>query len=386
MRAKDNAGNLGDYGSHTFQTDTSPSTGSMVINGGAIYSTSMSVNLTLMYDSDVIQVRYSNDGVWDTEQWETPLANKTWNLTQGDAAKTVYVQFKNKSGLESGTLADAIILDTTPPTGSIKINNDSHETASASVILNLTANEINGVLQMRFSNDGSSWSSWEDFSGTKSWTIASGNGTRTVYAQFRDAAGLDSSVYSDIINLVTYQPSSGSSSPSSSSSSASPKPAVLLTNFGNLVICVKDSRNKPVSGAKVIIVTQPQKQSSLSGVTNSTGYVTFSNVTVGAYSIQVSKGDVESDIVETTVTDEDTTSLTATLEMDYTIPSTVSVETQSSNSMVNGASRPIMPWQIILATAIAAMGIAVTVLGLKTGSEEQSRYKPPPAQTFESDD
>jgi len=92
--------------------------------------------------------------------------------------------------------------DTTPPTGSIIIDGDTATTDSVDIILTLSATDPeSGVDQMRFSNDGSSWSSWEGYSTSKSWTLTSGDGTKTVYVQFKNGDGLDSFSYSDTITL-----------------------------------------------------------------------------------------------------------------------------------------------------------------------------------------
>src|SRR3990172_6291210 len=63
-------------------------TGSISIDGGAAYTASTSVTLALTY-SDVSLVRYSNDGVWDSELWESPSASRSWILLVGDGEKTV---------------------------------------------------------------------------------------------------------------------------------------------------------------------------------------------------------------------------------------------------------------------------------------------------------
>jgi hypothetical protein len=42
---------------------------------------------------------------------------------------------------------------------------------------------------MTLSNDGQAWSPLEPFTSSKLWTLESGEGIKTVYAQFRDAAG-----------------------------------------------------------------------------------------------------------------------------------------------------------------------------------------------------
>ena len=96
-----------------------------------------------------------------------------------------------------------IKLDKTGPAGTITINSDDTYTTSTSVTLTLTATDLSsGVYQARCSNDGV-WDTkpWEDFSTTKAWTLTSGNGTKTVYYQIKDNAGLVSGTYSDTIIL-----------------------------------------------------------------------------------------------------------------------------------------------------------------------------------------
>jgi hypothetical protein len=95
------------------------------------------------------------------------------------------------------------VLDTSAPTGSIVIDGNAANTTSMSVSLTVSASDgESGVVEVRFSNDEVSWSSWEPYSTSKIWTLSSGVGTKTVYAQFRNGAGLDSGSYSDSIELV----------------------------------------------------------------------------------------------------------------------------------------------------------------------------------------
>ena len=69
--------------------------------------------------SGVYQVRYSNDGVWDTEPWETPSATKAWTLTSGAGLKTVYYQIKDNAGLTT-IYSDDITLTATFGTKGLK--------------------------------------------------------------------------------------------------------------------------------------------------------------------------------------------------------------------------------------------------------------------------
>jgi hypothetical protein len=211
VRAKDNAGNenVNAWSSvRYFRLDTVPPTGSVVINGDNTYATSIHVTLTLSASdaNGVSQMCFSNDGSnWTA--WEAYSTSKSWTLTSGDGTKTVYVKFKDSAGNPSPAYSDSIILDTTPPTGSIVINNGSTYTTSTSVTLALSASDAtSGVSQMCFSNDGSTWTDWEAYATSKSWTLSPGDGTKTVYVKFKDAAGNPSSVYSDNIILDTTPP------------------------------------------------------------------------------------------------------------------------------------------------------------------------------------
>jgi parallel beta-helix repeat protein len=100
-----------------------------------------------------------------------------------------------------------IKLDKTAPTGSIIVSNGDAYTTSTSVTLTLTASDAtSGVYQMRFSNDGTTWTDWEAYTTSKSWTLPSEDGTKTVHYQIKDNAGLISETYTDTIVLDTTIP------------------------------------------------------------------------------------------------------------------------------------------------------------------------------------
>ena len=84
------------------------------------------------------------------------------------------------------TSSKSFAADKTPPSGSIKINNNSSYTSSSSVTLNLSATDKGSGMKkgkMRFSNDNSSWTSPENYKTTKSWSLASSDGTKTAYVK-----------------------------------------------------------------------------------------------------------------------------------------------------------------------------------------------------------
>ena len=101
--------------------------------------------------------------------------------------------------------------DTTPPTGTVTINNGAANTNTPNATLTLSATDGSGtVSQMQFSNDGSAYSTPEPYVTTKTWTLSSGDGTKTVHAKFKDAAGNWSTAVTDTIVLDATAPTGAS--------------------------------------------------------------------------------------------------------------------------------------------------------------------------------
>ncbi|MBW7957020.1 MAG: SBBP repeat-containing protein [Deltaproteobacteria bacterium] len=110
--------------------------------------------------------------------------------------------------------------DTTPPTGSVSINGGAASTNSTVATLALSCVDTgSGCSQMRFSNDGSSWSAWESFATVRSWTLDPGDGVKTVYAEYMDGAG-NSAQGSDTIILDATAPAVSASPTGGSYASA----------------------------------------------------------------------------------------------------------------------------------------------------------------------
>ncbi len=97
--------------------------------------------------------------------------------------------------------------DKTPPVGAVSIDGGATHTNDTSVTLDLTASDNeSGLDAMRFSDDGTTWSAWQDFAPTAPWTLPSGDGEKTVWAVFRDRAGNESEPVFDTIVLDTMPP------------------------------------------------------------------------------------------------------------------------------------------------------------------------------------
>ena len=129
VRAKNAAGNEAVSGDSMFKTAAanSPPTGSIIINGGAMATKSLSVTLTLSATDDsgaVAQMKFSNDNLTYSNP-EAYATSKTWTLASGEGEKKVWVKFSDAAGLWTSTETfDTIILDMTAPTVTITSPSD----------------------------------------------------------------------------------------------------------------------------------------------------------------------------------------------------------------------------------------------------------------------
>jgi hypothetical protein len=107
-----------DFGSQTtystiyLQPNNPPSDMGILIDGGASYTTTPSVSLSLgAYNADTCRLM-ATGGSWSG--WEPYTTAKSFSLLGSDGQKTVYYQCRNSAG--SASAQSQIILDTQPPT------------------------------------------------------------------------------------------------------------------------------------------------------------------------------------------------------------------------------------------------------------------------------
>lgn len=115
VRALDRAGNAeSPIPTHSWMVDTTPPLDTAVsIQSGAVYTTSLSVTLTLSA-TGASEMQIALDGTADTEPFETYAGSKFVTLPAGDGSRTVTVVFRDEAGNTSNA-QDDIVVDTTPP-------------------------------------------------------------------------------------------------------------------------------------------------------------------------------------------------------------------------------------------------------------------------------
>ncbi|MBK7919768.1 MAG: Ig-like domain repeat protein [Chloroflexi bacterium] len=169
-----------------------PTTFSVSIGNGVQFTNNANVTVRLTAPN-VNQVRLSNDGGYADDNWQPYQTSLNWTIdTYGSYAlpRFVYAWFKDADGFVYGTYFDDILYDPIAPEGSIRAVYTGYGIAA----LILQASDDNsGVAGMRVSSDATfSDTNWVAYEEMISWSQPES----AVYAQFRDAAGNVSSVYS----------------------------------------------------------------------------------------------------------------------------------------------------------------------------------------------
>lgn len=121
---------------------------------------------------------------------------------------TITMTVTNPNGTHS--TARTVRVERSAPTGTIAINDGAEFTAVRTVALNLSAGDTqSGMGYMRFSNDGATWGNWLQYSENANYELPAGDGSKTVYVQFKDLAGNISETCSNTIILDQTPPSDG---------------------------------------------------------------------------------------------------------------------------------------------------------------------------------
>ncbi len=119
-------------------------------------------------------------------------ASTSWSYNQalapGDGVKNFSVLAKDAAGNASSAVNVSTTLDQTLPAGSVSLQAGAAYTSSTAVTAALTASDaLSGIDQVRFQVNGV-WGAWENFSASKSLTLPSGDGSKTVLYEVRDKA------------------------------------------------------------------------------------------------------------------------------------------------------------------------------------------------------
>ncbi|MFH1240262.1 MAG: Ig-like domain-containing protein [Candidatus Diapherotrites archaeon] len=169
---------------------------------------------TLDYAGDCHDILLScNNNELNTSEWKSigcvtsysdfDITTAAYACSTSNGTKTIYSVVKDDEDNYSDIKNDSTNYDTTEPTGSITNDYTSNYTNDETPEFELSADGTgSSVIEMRFSCNESSWTSWVNYSSTytnfdidsSSYGCSTGNGTKNVYVQFKDAAENTSTV------------------------------------------------------------------------------------------------------------------------------------------------------------------------------------------------
>jgi uncharacterized protein YkwD len=86
----------------------------------------------------------------------------------------------------------------------VVIDREAYEATTTAVDLYVYG--VGWADDMRFSNDGVSWTDWESYNPNESWTLSSGNGVKTVYAEIRSGSTVKAASDTIVLNATCPHP------------------------------------------------------------------------------------------------------------------------------------------------------------------------------------
>lgn len=177
-------------GSEATQVDVDTATITVIVPAGSNFVFKSSDSYLLNNDQSISTVCSSSDNTitvpGPVTVIITPDATSTCSYSSG--------------GGGGGGGGGSTPVDTTPPTStSVVVNSGAAATTTASVTLTLGA--VGASTMIVGNTSDFVGSSYVTYTTSLAWTLTSGNGVKTVYAKFKDAAGNISGVVSDTITL-----------------------------------------------------------------------------------------------------------------------------------------------------------------------------------------
>jgi probable HAF family extracellular repeat protein len=210
--------------------DRTPPTGNITINDGAGYSNSRTVFLYFPSSDPEVAPGIPGSGGWDVRfsdhqeegadkwtDWTTIVGGRRYWIFNSDGPHNVKAQFRDDAGNLSKIVQDNIIVDTIPPTATLRLNNGETYTNNPNATLYLNPQDASGVTQVHFTQNVKfspafnqwiyTWGFYEPYNpaeSTRSQPLE--EGLNYIYAQFKDASGLESNVARAEIILDTAPP------------------------------------------------------------------------------------------------------------------------------------------------------------------------------------
>lgn len=203
----DAAGNISPLYFWNFSLNTTIPSGNLMINSGAAYTMEQEVDILITPDAsanEIVAMQFSTDNNnWSSAEGYNP--SKRYALPPGDGDKTVYVRLVDRFG-NIGILEESILLDMTPPTASVLINNGNSSTNNTNVAVHITPDAgVNDIAFIKYTINGLTPTT---IAYTNSFNINVGNTNeeKVIAVTLIDRAEHISPEYSATVTLDTLPP------------------------------------------------------------------------------------------------------------------------------------------------------------------------------------
>ena len=210
LEVTDVAGNTGVSTAQTIVLDKTAPTGSVTADS---YYNSQSISVTVA-GSDTGGSTMSKMKVWldsnEPSTWEDFSAGAYAMTNVAEGQHTAHIKLMDAVGNASSAIdSSTFIVDITAPTLTISTPSP---TGSTAIVVTLSYSDgdssiaRSGVTQMKVWENGTTEPSWESVANTKNITLTSGDGTKTLNAKVKDAAGNESTLATCTTVLDTDEP------------------------------------------------------------------------------------------------------------------------------------------------------------------------------------
>lgn len=158
------------------------------INNGEGLTNERSVILSMLFPG-ATHMQVSDKSDFLNSFWEAYSVARKFQFSSEDGIKTIYVRFRGGQADENKIFSASIVLDTTGPEVTMKINNGALKTNNINLTLNF--NPIQTPAYMQVEEDGTfdADSTWVKFSNPANFLVSKGDELKTVYARFKDELG-----------------------------------------------------------------------------------------------------------------------------------------------------------------------------------------------------
>jgi len=179
-----------------------------------------------LFDSTATTV-VSNGGLLAKSTGPASAENLSFPSRDGG---TYYLDLNGATDVQGAyILTVQLVADATPPVVSLQIGGGKMLVNSTTVEVRLLAfDDLSGVSDMAFSEDGVLWGSWQRFQPISSWTFAPGDGVKRLWAKVRNGVGQASQPVASAVTVDTAPPTVVSVSPAPNMTHQGLRPTIVV--------------------------------------------------------------------------------------------------------------------------------------------------------------